>query len=162
MSRLRKQLNHQVHNEHKERDANLLVFFVSFVNFVVKPKWLCVARVKPSLSPLWFSQNGIRIVVSSWTRSSATDRVQEIVHHPLASFASFCSKLRQSVTQRAQQPAGQGRFLLLMAIFGPKKCAPPMRASHKWRTSICDFLFSQTRPVSRNLHNTCEKNICDL
>ena len=34
--------------------------------------------------------------------------------------ASFCSKYGQGVTNRAKQPAGHSRFLLLMAIFGPK------------------------------------------
>jgi hypothetical protein len=81
---------------------------------------------------------------------------------PRQSVESFCSKYGQGVTNRAQQPAGHSRFLLLVATFGPKKCAPPVRTSHKWRTSICDSLFSQTRPVSRNMQNTCEKNTCDL
>ena len=75
---------------------------------------------------------------------------------------NFCSKYGQVVTQRTQLPVGHRRFLLPMAILGLKKCAPPMRMSHKWRTSICDSLFSQTRPVSRNVHNTCEKNTCEL
>jgi hypothetical protein len=133
VSRLRKQLNHQVHNEHKERGVTWLVFFVSFVNFVVKPN--CVPRTKPALSPLWFSQTKC---------------------------CELLFETGQGVTNRAKQPAGHHRFLPLMATFGPKKCAPPVRTSHKWRTSICDFLFLQTRPVSRNIHNTCEKNTCDL
>jgi hypothetical protein len=150
MSTLRKRLNHQGHNEHKERGGTLLVFFVSLVNFVVKSKWVRIAWTKPTLSPLGFRQNGIGIVVSSWTRSSPADRVQEISRHPLASIASFCSKLRQRVTPRAQQPAGKSRFLLLVAIFGQKNCAPCVRTSHKSITSTCGSLFSQTRFVPRN------------
>jgi hypothetical protein len=172
--RLRTRLNHKDHHEHKERGANLFVFFVSFVNFVVKTKWRWVSRVKPALSLLWFNQNEIRIVVSSWTRSSRADRVQEIARHSLASsctacrklsrtacyelcrmesrrsVASFCSKLRQRVTLRAQQPAGHSCFLLLVAIFGQKNCAPCVRTSHKSITSTCGSLFSQTRFVPRN------------
>jgi hypothetical protein len=159
MCRLQKQFNHKDHHEHKERGVNLLLFFVSFV---VRTKWRWIAWTKPSLSRLRFRQNGIRIAVSSTTRSSSAYLIQEIARHPLASFASFCSKMRQGVTQRAQQPAGHSRFLLLVAIFGPKKCAPLGRTSHKWRTSICDTLSSQTRPVSRYVLNTCEKNTCDL
>ena len=109
-----------------------------------------------------FNLNGLRTVVPLMTRSTPATRIQEIARHPSASYASFCSKKRQRVTQRAQQPAGHSRFLLPMAIFAQKNCAPLVRPSHKWLTSTCDPLFSQTSPVSRNVPNTCEKNTCDL
>jgi hypothetical protein len=113
------------------------------------------------LCPLWFNLNGpdFRFLQD---QIKTSDHIQEIARHPLASFASFCSKKRQRVTQRAQQPAGHSRFLLPMAIFAQKNCAPLVRSSHKCLTSTCDPLFSQTSPVSRNVPNTCEKNTCDL
>jgi hypothetical protein len=170
MSQLRKQLNHRVHNEHKERHANLLVVFVSFVNFVVKTKWRWVARTKPSLSCLWFNQNGIRIAASSKAKTRPDDRVQEIVHHPLASsctachelcrmeprrsVASCCSKLRQCVTPRVQQPAGHRRFLPLMAIFGPKKCARGCQRNRKSTESTFGSRFPRESNFPRVVQNT--------
>jgi hypothetical protein len=71
-------------------------------------------------------------------------------------------EIRTRCNESSARASHHSRFLPLMAIFGLKKCAPPVRTSHKWRTSICDSLFSQARPVSRNMHNTCEKNTCDL
>jgi hypothetical protein len=46
--------------------------------------------------------NRLHTVVPLMTRSTPATRVQEIARHPLASFASFCSKKRQRVTQRGQ------------------------------------------------------------
>jgi hypothetical protein len=137
---LRKRLNHKVHQEHKESKP-------------CNASSLCPPALSDveGLCPSWFTW--IRSAVSSRTRSSPA---------PLGVLCELLFEMRTGCNESSATASRHGRFLLLMAIFGQKKCAPPVRTSHKWRTSICDPLFSQTRPVSRNMHNTCEKNTCDL
>jgi hypothetical protein len=132
MLRLRKQLNHQGHHEYKESKP-------------YNASSLC------PLCPRGLPGFGARF-----------RHGQDQVRHPLASscpehsrrIASFCSKLRQRVTLRAQQPARHSCFLLLVAIFGQKKCARGCQGNRKSTESTFGSRFSTGSIFPRVVQNT--------
>src|SRR5688572_20074871 len=98
MFRLRQQLGHQAHHEHKESNR--------YDTSSSCPLWT-----------LWFTW--IRRPTCLGTKASPTDRIRQSKHHPFAPFASSCEKISSKRTP-TKQPVRKGCFLLLMVIFSKK------------------------------------------